>query len=177
MTPDDPFKRPFPDENYVPPNEADLRKQALQRAYEIAQSITTEQARAAQEAERLPPRDWGPVIRVANAALAVAVALWLLVAPPDWLPRAERDARTSEQREMSLRLVLALEASRVTAYRDEAGKLPESISDAGGDPRNVTYVIVDASRFTLTAKDGASSLTYDSAQPLAALLGGPGARP
>jgi hypothetical protein len=177
MTPDDPFKRPFPDENYVPPNEADLRKQALQRAYEIAQSITTEQARVAEEAERKPPTDWGPVIRLTNAALAIAVAVWLIVAPPTWLPQAVRDARTIEQREMSLRLVLALEASRITAFRDEAGRLPESINEAGGDPRNVTYAVVDATRFTLTANDGASSLSYDSTQPLGALLGGPGAQP
>lgn len=177
MTPDDPFKRPFPDENYVPPNEADLRQQALQKAYEIAKSITSEQARAALEAETKPPTDWGPTIRTSNAVLAVAVALWLIFAPPSWLPQTVRDARTIEQRDMSLRLVLALEASRITAFRDEAGRLPETISEAGGDPRNVSYAVLDASRFTLTATDGASSLTYDSAQPLAALLGGPGARP
>ncbi len=177
MTPDDPFKRPFPDENYVPPNEADLRKQALQRAYEIAQSITTEQARAAQAAESAPPIDWGPIIRTANAVLAVAVALWLFISPPIWLPQGAPDHRTVEQRDMSLRLVLALEASRVNAFRDAEGRLPESISEAGGDPRNVAYVIVDPSRFTLTAKDGSASRTYDSAQPLGALLNGSEMRP
>ncbi len=177
MTPDDPFKRPFPDENYVPPNEADLRTQALQRAYEIAQSITTEQARAAQAAETKPPMDWGPIIRATNAALALVIAVWLFLAPPTWLPQATRDVRTAEQRDISARLVLALDAARVTAFRDAEGRLPETISEAGGDPRNVSYTVVDANRFTLTARDGSSTVTYDSAQPLSALLSGRGTRP
>ncbi|MHB8839446.1 MAG: hypothetical protein ACYC7F_10905 [Gemmatimonadaceae bacterium] len=166
MSPDDLFKRPFPDENYVPPDEADLRKQALQKAYEIARSITTEQAREAEAALAKPPVDRGPLLRAVNAALAVSIAVWLLAAPPEWLPQTTRDRRTSEQREVGLRLVLAMEAARVTAYRDAEGRLPASLAEAGGDARGVNYVVVDESRFTLAASDGPSSVTYDSTQPL-----------
>ncbi len=174
MSADDPFKRSFPDENYVPPDEADLRKQALQRAYEIARSITTEQARESLAAQSRPPVDRGPLLRAFNAALAVSIALLLLVAPPDWLPQSSKDLRSNEQRELGLRLVLAMEAARISAYLDEEGRLPETLAEAGGDPRDVRYVVVDAARFTLSASDGAASATYDSAQPLGALLGGAG---
>jgi hypothetical protein len=175
MTPDDLFKRPYPDENYVPPNEADLRKQALQRAYEIAQSITTEQARAAHAAQHKPPVDRGPILRAVNAALAVAIAAWMLASPPDWLPRLSREARSVEQRELGLRLTLAMDAARVVAFREAEGRLPESLAEAGADVRNgVRYVVVDASRFTLAASDGNASVTYDSSQPLDALLSGRG---
>ena len=176
MTPDDPFKRPFPDENYVPPSEADLRKQALQKAYEIAQSITTEQARAVQAAENKPPVDRGPLLRAVNAALAVGIAVWLFIAPPLWLPQATRDTRSVEQKELSLRLILAMEASRVSAFREAEGRLPASLAEAGGDLRSAAYVALDGSRFTLTATDGSSSLTYDSTQPLGTLLSGTGGR-
>jgi hypothetical protein len=174
MSPDDLFKRPYPDENYVPPDEADLRKQALQRAYEIAQSITTEQAREAQAAQTKPPVDRGPLLRALNAALAVGVALFLFAAPPDWLPRGTSDARTAEQRVTALRVVLAFEAARINAYREAEGRLPETLAEAGGDARAVRYTAVDATRFTLSASDGASSLSYDSTEPLDALLSGTG---
>jgi hypothetical protein len=173
MSPDDLFKRPFPDENYVPPNEADLRKQALQKAYEIARSITTDQAKAA---EPKPAVDRGPLLRAVNAALALLIAGWLFLAPPDWLPRAGNDRRTVEQRTLGLRVVLALEAARVKAYRDAEGKLPASIAEAGGDVRSVRYTAIDDARFTLTATDGAASVTYDSTEPLADLLSGTGGR-
>ncbi len=174
MSSDDLFKRPYPDENYVPPDEADLRKQALQKAYEIAKSITTEQAREAQAALSRPPVDRGPLLRAVNAALAVGIALWLLFAPPEWLPQSGADRRSTEQRELGLRVVLAMEAARVSAYRDAEGVLPATLADAGGDQRSVRYVVVDASRFTLSASDGAASATYDSTQPLGMLIGGAG---
>lgn len=174
MSPDDLFKRPYPDENYVPPDEADLRKQALQRAYEIARSITTEQAREAQAALARPPVDRGPLLRAVNAALAVGIAFWLLFAPPEWLPQSRADRRSIEQRELGLRLVLAMEAARVTAYRDAEGVLPATLAEAGGDQRSVRYVVVDPTRFTLAAFDGVTSVTYDSTQPLGTLLGGAG---
>ena len=171
MSPDDPFKRPYPDENYVPPDEADLRKQALQRAYEIAATITTDQ-------ERLlvpkPPTDWPPILRAFNAALAVAAAAWLLLSPPAWLPQNTPDLRSSEQRELGLRVVLAIEASRVNAYRDTEGRLPESLAVAGGDARSVRYIVIDDTRYTLSASDGPASATYDSTTPLNTLLGGRG---
>ncbi|MBA4070683.1 MAG: hypothetical protein C0497_02450 [Gemmatimonas sp.] len=174
MSPEDPFKRPYPDENYVPPDEADLRRQALQRAYEIARSITTEQARKTQAAQDRPPRGRGPLLRAVNAALAAGIALWLFFAPPDWLPQSGTDRRSTEQRELGLRVVLAMEAARVTAYRDAEGRLPATLAEAGGDPRSVRYIVVDASRFTLSASDGIASATYDSTQPLGTLLGGAG---
>jgi hypothetical protein len=172
MSAEDPFKRPYPDENYVPPDEADLRRQALQRAYEIAKSITTEQAREAMAAQARPPVDRGPLLRALNAALAVGIALWLIVAPPEWLPQSVADQRSVEQRELGLRLVLAMEAARVTAYRDAEGVLPATLADVGGDQRSVRYLVVDPSRFTLSASDGVASATYDSTQPLSTLLGG-----
>ncbi len=177
MSPDELFKRPFPDENYVPPDQADLRKQALQKAYEIAQSITTEQAREAAAALVRPPVDRGPMLRAINAALAVAVALWLVLAPPAWLPQSARDRRTPEQRELGLRLVLAMEAARVNAFRDAEGRLPVTLAEAGGDARSANYAIVDESRYTLSATDGASSVTYDSVDPLRQLLDFGGGRP
>lgn len=167
MTPDDPFKRVFPDETYVPPAEADLRKQALQKAYEIARSITAEQEKAAEPAPRV---DRGPLLRAANAGLAVAIALWLFLAPPAWLPQGASDHRTPEQRELGLRTLLATEAARVTQFRDAQGRLPESLAEAGESSRLVRYTLIDKTRFTLSASDGGTSLTYDSIEPLGALL-------
>lgn len=173
MSPDDPFKRPFPDENYVPPSEADLRKHALQKAYEIAASITTEHATQAPK----PPVDRGPPLRLANAVLAVAIAGWLFVSPPEWLPQTVRDNRSPEQRELALRLSVAMEAARVNTYRDAQGRLPETLADAGGDSRSVRYVVTGDGRFTLSASDGAVNVTYDSAQPLGELFGAPAGQP
>src|SRR5512141_2018302 len=138
MSPDDPFKRTFPDENYVPPKEEDLRKQALEKAYEIAASITAEQA---QGKRPTVPIDRGALLRLANAVLAVVMAFWLLFAPPDWLPQSARDRRSPEQHELGVRLLLAAEAARVNAYLDAEGKLPESLADVGGDARSVRYVV------------------------------------
>ena len=169
MSPDDPFKRPYPDENYVPPDEADLRKQALQKAYEIAATITTDQDRLLVPK---PPTDWQPILRAFNAALAVAAVAWLFLSPPAWLPQGTPDLRSNEQRELGLRVVLAIEAARVNAYRDNEGRLPESLAVAGGDARSVRYVMIDDTRYTLSASDGTASATYESTTPLNTLLGG-----
>jgi len=170
MSPDDPFKRPFPDENYVPPSEADLRKQALQKAYEIARSITAEPKSAVAAA----PMDRGPLLRAANAALAVGIAAWMFFAPPAWLPQSAPDRRSHEQREQGLRLVLAMEAARVTAFRDAEGQLPATLAEAGGDPRSVRYVVTGPEHFTMSASDGTARVSYESTQPLGSLLSGPG---
>ena len=169
MSPDDPFKRPFPDENYVPPDEADLRKQALQKAYEIAASIPTD---FSNPNVTRAPTDWRPMLRALNAALAVAAAAWLFLSPPGWLPRGSPDARSREQRVLGLRIVLALEAARVNAYRDAEGRLPESLAEAGGDARSVRYVMLDATHFTLSTTDGSESASYESTTALSTLLGG-----
>lgn len=169
MSPDDPFKRPYPDENYVPPDEADLRKQALQKAYEIAASIPTD---FSSPNLTRAPTDWQPIVRAVNAALAIAAAAWLFLSPPDWLPRNSPDARSREQRELGLRVVLAMEAARVNAYLDAEGRLPESLAVAGGDARSVRYVMIDATRYTLSASDGPASATYDNSTALSTLLGG-----
>ena len=169
MSPDDPFKRPYPDENYVPPDEADLRKQALQRAYELAATITSDQARPLVQAL---PIDWRPIVRGLNAALAVGAAVLLLLSPPAWLPQSTPDLRTVEQRDLGLRVVLAVEAARINAYLDAEGELPQSLAAAGGDAQSVRYVVIDATRYTLSASDGAASASYDSTTPLTTLLGG-----
>ncbi len=173
MTPEDPFKRPFPDENYVPPDEADLRKQALQKAYEIARSISVEQSRPAVPAA---PRDLGPLLRAANAALAVTVAGWLWLAPPAWLPVTVKDQRSPEQRSLGVRMVLALEASRINTFVATEGRLPTSLVEAGSDGRDVRYIVVDARRYTLSSHDGDRSASYDSASPLGTLLSGEAGR-
>jgi len=169
MSPDDPFKRPFPDENYIPPDEADLRKQALQKAYEIAASIPTD---FSNPNVNQAPTDWRPMLRALNAALAIAAAAWLFFSPPDWLPQNPPDVRSREQRVLGLRVVLAMEAARINAYRDAEGRLPESLAVAGGDARSVRYVMLDATRYTLTASDGSESASYESTTALSALLGG-----
>jgi hypothetical protein len=169
MSPDDPFKRPYPDEDYVPPDEADLRKQALQKAYEIAASIPTD---FSSPTVTRTPTDWRPILRALNAALAVTAAAWLFLAPPDWLPQNTPDVRSREQRELGLRVVLAMEAARVNAYRDAEGRLPESLAVAGGDARSVRYVMVDATHYTLSATDGSASASYDNFTTLSTLLGG-----
>jgi hypothetical protein len=169
MSPDDLFKRQFPDETYVPPDEAVLRKQALQRAYEIAATISTENDRPLPPA---PPLDWRPIVRASNAALAVGSAAVLFLAPPEWLPQRINDVRSLEQRTLGLHVVLAAEAARVNAYRDAEGRLPASLAVAGGDARAVRYVIIDDARYTLSVSDGPTSSTYDSAAPLATLLAG-----
>lgn len=169
MSPDDPFKRPYPDENYVPPDEADLRRQALQKAYEIAASIPSD---FTNPTFTRAPTDWRPRLRALNAALAIAAAAWLFLSPPDWLPQNTPDLRSREQRDLGLRMVLAMEAARIDAYRDAEGRLPESLAVAGGDARSVRYVMVDATRYTLSASDGPASASYDSSTPLGALLSG-----
>ncbi|MHB1312872.1 MAG: hypothetical protein ACYC3L_12720, partial [Gemmatimonadaceae bacterium] len=86
-----------------------MRKQALQKAYEIARTISTEHSRPVLPP---PPRDWGPILRAANAALALVVAAWLWLSPPAWLPVPLTDTRAAEQRSLGVRMVLALEAAR-----------------------------------------------------------------
>lgn len=170
MSPDDPFKRQFPDENYIPPDVEDLRKQALQKAYEIAASIPTDLTRSLEPPS--VPIDWPPILRAFNAALAVFAAGWLFLSPPEWLPQRTPDLRSDEQRALGLRVVLALEAARVNSYRDAEGRLPQSLAVAGGDARNVRYAIVDATRYTLSTSDGAASASYQSTTPLQTLLSG-----
>lgn len=99
-------------------------------------------------------------------------ALYLLIAPPAWVTVHPIKAPPPAEQARSLRVAMYLQASRIEAYRNQHGSLPDSLPQAGSATPGITYTRVGLDSYELVGTNGGATLEYDSSQSLAA-FGGP----
>lgn len=126
-------------------------------------------ARALEEAERQKrKRPRGPYWLV--AVLAV-LAAWLWLFPPGILRLEAPPEQPVAEEEASLRFTMYLQAQRIKAFRDEQGRLPETLDEAGPPLPGMEYTRLNTDLYQLTGATDRLTLTYRSDLPLEDFLG------
>lgn len=104
------------------------------------------------------------------AVLLVFVA-WLWLFPPPILRVEPPAPQPVEQEEAALRLTMYAQAQRIAVFREEHGRLPESLEEAGPPLPNMGYAILNTGLYQLTGTTDRLTLTYRSDLPLDDFLG------
>jgi hypothetical protein len=101
------------------------------------------------------------------------LAVYLLIAPPDWavlnpIPELPIEARVDDFRTAMYFQGIA----RIEVYRARTGRLPATLQEAGSTLQGVDYVVRGDSAYVLIGSVGEEVLTYDSSVESAAAFAG-----
>jgi hypothetical protein len=151
---------------------ASPQKQALLEAFDSVLKTQAEERLAAQrEAETLRnARRIRPGI-LALATLALFLCVYLYIERPDWLFPDARPAESVAIKEASLRIGMANVAQHIERYRQQNGKVPATLLEAGTQAQGMTYAPVDSTGWRLVGSHAGLELTLDSGQPLPRFIG------
>jgi len=94
-------------------------------------------------------------------------AVYLLIAPPDWVVMDPLEGPPPAEQSRSMRVAMYFQSQRIEAYRLENGRLPDALADAGTPVPGVEYNKRGADRYELVADAGGEVLLYDSSAPAA----------
>ncbi len=97
-------------------------------------------------------------------------AVYLLIAPPEWVTVHPIEGPPPQQQEQSLRLAMYLQAQRIEDYRLRHDALPERLEDAGSAVPGVQYHR-QGRTYQLVGTSGEAALVYDSSESLADFVG------
>jgi hypothetical protein len=161
MSPEDPV-RPYHAKDKAHGQEAaDAVAAVLKHAAE-----RDERARAKQQPKRHPK--WMLPVGIQLAVLAV----YLLISPPRWITVRPIQGPNPAAQEQGLRVAMYLQSQQIEAYRDQHGRLPNTLADLPGTPQpGVEYEVQSADEYRLVGTNGAAALIYDSTQSAADFLG------
>lgn len=99
------------------------------------------------------------------------LALYLLIAPPQWVTVNPITAPDSTDQLESLRIAMFLQVQRIDAYMLVHGELPPTLEAAGSPMPGVEYIPQGSGRYQLVATEGDQTLAYDSIDSTDELLG------
>ena len=99
------------------------------------------------------------------------LALYLLIAPPQWITVNPIAAPDSVSQNESLRVAVYLQSQRIEAYILVHGELPPNLEAAGSPMPGVEYLPQGNGRYQLTATEGDQTLAYDSTESSDDFLG------
>jgi len=112
--------------------------------------------------------------------LLVAIAAWLWLVPPTVLRVDAAPAQPIEEEEAALRFVMHAQALRIEEFRQQTGRFPGSLAEAGPPLPGVHYTRLQDELYQLTGSTDRLTLTYRSDLPLeefAPTLGRAGGNP
>jgi hypothetical protein len=148
-------------------------KQALYEAFGDVmrqQAETREAERAAAAAQQRERSRVSPIIVVGVAILALAGG-YVAVEQPTWLFPPPVHADTREEREAGLRIGMATAVQQIERYRQEQGRLPSTLSEAGSTMPGITYTQTGRSSYLVRGINGPVELSYRSSEPLRDFVG------
>lgn len=140
--------------------------------YDVLQEFLEQHAEAVERETRLQPGFATPGrgrIVVLVALVVVFLVVWWKGS--DWLGPTPPAKPTAVQTDASLRLALYLQAQRIKAFQLRTGHLPDQLGDAGPPLPGIHYEKLDAGTYVITGRNGDSTLSYRSDQPIGLLLG------
>jgi|SRR5690606_54484 len=156
------------DKDQVRPYHAKDRGSGQETADTLAQVLrhAAERDEAARQKQtpRAQPR-WMLPLGINLGVLAV----YLLIAPPAWVILDPIDPPAAEAQIVGLRTAIFLQAAQVEAYRQENGRLPERLEDAGVVAGvaavGVEYFPRGGNGYQLVGTLAGETIVYDSAEP------------
>jgi len=150
---------------------ASPQKQALLEAFDsVLKTQAEERLAARREAEAR--RNTGrirPSILVL-AVFSIFLCTYLYIERPGWLFPGAGPIESVAIKEASLRIGMANVAQHIERYRQQNGKVPRTLAEAGTQIQGMTYAPVDSTGWRLLGTHGGIELTLDSGEPLPKFL-------
>jgi len=156
----------------TPSPTASPEKQALLQAFDTVlktQVEVREAERAAADARRRS-RGFSRLLMVVCATILVFVAAYLYVERPEWAFPAPPQAESLAMREASLRIAVANAAQHIERYRQQTGRLPTTLQQAGAHGAGIRYERTTAG-FRLLGEGDGVRVGFDSGEPLMRFIG------
>jgi hypothetical protein len=153
-------------------NQPSPEKQALIEAYEkvlLADAEKREKDQAARPAG--PPRRRMHPVVVLSLLVLVGAAAYVGLARPSWIFERGAPAEPASMQEASLRLAMAMQFQRIERFRQQSGRLPTTMEEAGAVAPGIRYQARHPDGFALTGTNGAVTLTLQSTQSVSAFVG------
>lgn len=116
-----------------------------------------------------PQTRWG-IVGWGLVLLAILTG-WLFGTRPEWVFAPPLAAESPEVTAASMRLALVRERQRVERYREQHGRLPATLAEAGGSLPNIEMAASPDGSYLLRAVEGATALELHSTESVEAFLG------
>ena len=116
-----------------------------------------------------PQTRWGIVFW--GLALLAVLAGWAFGTRPAWVFPAPLAAEAPEVTAASMRLSLVRERQRVERYREQNGRLPATLAEAGSTIPTIEIAASPDGSYLLRAVEGATALELHSSESVETFLG------
>lgn len=136
----------------------------------LAEVLRMEDAKQEHQQWEPPRRTTGR--RATLAGLLLISAIWIWVAPPGFLSPAGAPVETAARTEGGLQLLVAFQVARIDAFRQDQGRLPDTLDETGETLPGLAYTRVNSGVFRLRARSGGQVVFYQSSDSLAVFMRG-----
>ncbi len=130
----------------------------------VAQVLEEQQRREAAQSKAPPSRSRTRVAAISLPVLA-SFSFYLWFATPAWVTPTVPDPVPPAQAQAGLRVAMYFQIQRIEAFRQQNGRLPDTLEETGNAPAEMTYERLDARTYRLSGSSRGTSLTYESTQP------------
>jgi hypothetical protein len=151
---------------------ASPEKKALLEAFDTVLKTKAEEREAelaAAEARR-HGRGVSRVLMLVCLTIVVFVSAYLYVERPDWIFPTPPQPESFAVREASLRITIATAAQHIERYRQQSGRLPATLAEAGAYGDGIAYQRT-AAGYRIEGESDDVRVTFDSTEPLARFVG------
>ena len=152
------------------PNTTPEKKDLLEALDTVLRTQAEE--REARRAEAMARRRHGAsrLLMLVSTTILVFVSLYLYVERPEWVFPTPPAPESAAVREASLRISIANAAQHIERFRQRAGRLPATLTEAGAHGSALTYE-PGTTGYKIYAELGEVRVFYDSAEPLGRFVG------
>jgi hypothetical protein len=109
--------------------------------------------------------------RVAILGIALAITAYLSLKPPAWVKPHSIPPPTPAERTAGDRFAIYLQAQRIEAFRNNRGRLPSTMDEAGEAMPGIRYELLGNGTYALTSERD-QTIRYSSRDSLGTFLGG-----
>ena len=139
----------------------------MERAAAIASVMRHQAQREEAQLTASPVLKTRPLLtQLSTLAVATAFSVYVWFGSPRWLEPDPIPLPTLEAEEDLVRSAILLQAERIQAYREENGRLPAFLMEAGPVLPGVRYDRLDSRTFRIHGSGERLSFTYSSGEPM-----------
>lgn len=147
---------------------ADDRYEAL---LEVLEHDKAQQQADRELEERQRKRGRGSRVPIWLPVVLLGLVAWVWLFPPSFLSPEPPPPQPIEQEEAALRFAIYVQAQRIQAFRDQHGRYPETLDEAGPPLEGMRYIRLRPDLYQLTGTTDRVTLTYRSDLPLSDFVG------
>lgn len=153
------------------PPSARGRPQGGETADLVAQVLEDQKRREAAQTRKVEPSSARGRVAAISLPLLATFSFYLWFATPAWVTPTQPDPVSLEDAAAGLRVAMYFQAQRIEQFRQENGRLPDTLAETGAAPPEMSYERLDARTYRLSGQSRGSELTYVSNEPLAVFVG------